>query len=294
MKEGSTSMLNQPIKPMLLQPAATPPNGSEWISQVKYDGFRSVMHYDHGKILLHTRHLTPCSKQFPEILNVKLNAKTAILDGEIICLDEQARPDWEKAMARFQASKEVNIQRLSNTSPSIFMAFDILYLDGVCLLHTPLEKRLELLSQTVEQSDQIAVVSSQEDSMALFEATKQLQLEGIVSKRRDSVYTLDSRPQNCWYKVKHYLYEEVEIAGIRRDPFGWILTQDGGKVYKGLCEFVPPKERLAFAKIARQIIRKEEKNTWYLEPVLKCKVKSQGYTKSSHLLRTPSFVEFVF
>jgi len=174
--------------------------------------------------------------------------------------------------------------------PVSFVAFDILYLNGQDLRKYRLTDRLEILKSVVVPSNMLSVCDSFSNGEQLFEATKRMDLEGIVSKHKDSTYQLDTRSHQ-WLKIKNYQYEVVEIGGMRKADFGWSLFKDGR--YVGVTEFVPPNERKAFFKIAQQLVRGEDKNWVYLNPLFKCKVKFQAYTKQG-LMRTPSFVEFVF
>jgi DNA ligase 1 len=281
-------MLNQPLKPMLLHKADKPPVGN-YIHQVKFDGFRCLLHYDSGNIQLFTRHQNNCTKQFPEIKPV-LKANTAILDGEMIVLDDNAKPCFESVMKRFQTISQFNIDHLAVTLPAHFVAFDIIYLNGKDLTKLPLAQRLELLEQIVVSSNSISVCPTSMDGQALFDSVKRLGLGGCCSKALDSTYQLDTRSSD-WLKVKNYLYETVTITGIRKKEFGWSIAKDGK--YLGVMEFVPPAERKAFYHISKQIIVDENENWRWVQPLVKCKVKFQCYTKSG-LMRSPSFVEFVF
>ncbi|MEW9668640.1 DNA polymerase LigD [Ammoniphilus sp. 3BR4] len=281
-------MLNSPIKPMLLHKSNNVPNG-DYLHQLKWDGFRSLLHYDNGQVKLFTRNQNECTLQFPEMKNIELNVQNAILDGEMIVLDESNKPCFESVMSRFQASNELSIKRGTKTLPTHFVAYDILFLNDQDITKLALEDRLKHLYNVVHFSKEISACESFEDGEELFHSVSKMGLEGIVSKRKGSKYTLDTRSHD-WVKVKNYQFEEVEIAAIRKDQFAWSLTKNGK--YVGVTEFVPPDEKKAFNQISKQIIRNEDKNWIYLEPLIKCKVKFQCWTKSG-LMRSPSFVEFV-
>jgi DNA ligase-1 len=272
------------IKPMLLQKADEPP-ARNYIHQLKYDGFRCLLHVDADRVKLYTRHLNDCTRQFPEFARVGLRSSSAILDGEMIALGDDGKPDFEAVMSRFQSRKVKSRQQVH------FAAFDVLQVNGESTLHRPLEDRHEILQTIVAPSDLISVVQFHEDGAALFESVKSLGLEGIVSKKKGSRYTLDHRSAN-WLKIKNYQYATVAITGIRKREFGWALQLENGS-YAGVCEFVPKEARAAFFKIAKRLVRSENQNWYYLEPLIQCRVKFQCYTKSG-LLRSPSFVEFVF
>lgn len=233
---------------------------------------------------LFTRHQNECTPQFPE-LQILFPADI-VLDGEMVVL-RQGKPCWESVMQRFQAGKSV--KWLAEEFPAQFVAFDILYINGEDVTQKPLEERLALLDQVVSDCDVISKAKAFDDGVALFQAVKGMGLEGIVSKRIGSLYKLNTRSRD-WLKVKNYKFETVQIAGLRKDNFGWSLMKDGK--YVGTCEFVPSAERSAFWKIAEQIVTDEDKDWLYLDPVMHCKVKFQDYTRTG-LMRTPSFVEFI-
>lgn len=282
-------MLNKPIKPMLLEKSNDPPSSSDWIHQLKFDGFRCLLSYDGDKLELFSRHKNKCTKQFPEIIP-SFNADSVYLDGEMVVIDENGKPCLELVMTRFNTDSERSIKSLSKSLPCTYVAFDILHLNGNNLINLPLRERLQILNEVVVPSDNFIVCPTFDDGESLFESTKQLNLEGIVSKNLNSKYVLDKRVSD-WLKIKNWQYETVQISALRKDEFGWILLHDGK--YVGVCEFVPPNERKAFYQIAKQLKVKEDDKWIYLDPMVKCKVKFQAYTKSG-MMRTPSFVEFVY
>ncbi|MCZ8513795.1 ATP-dependent DNA ligase [Paenibacillus filicis] len=204
-------MLFTPLKPMLLHKSDLPPAG-EYIHQLKYDGFRCLLHADAGKVKLFTRHQNDCTTQFPEFAGVNLPSGM-ILDGEMIALGDDGKPDFEAVMSRFQTRRRNPKQTVH------FAAFDVLCAGNQSVLTEPLEKRLERLQGLVKSSELISAVQSHQDGSALFESVKQLGLEGIVSKKKGSRYQLDYRSPN-WLKVKNYQYATVAIAGIRKKEFG--------------------------------------------------------------------------
>ncbi|WP_257968075.1 ATP-dependent DNA ligase [Peribacillus deserti] len=268
---------------MLLHKSETPPEG-DYIHQLKFDGFRCIFSSSNHQVRLFTRHQNECTSQFPD-MQIRF-PRDVVLDGEMIVLD-QGKPCWESVMKRFQARKSVEL--VSRELPAHFVAFDILKIDGKDITKKPLEERLAILEQVVEDSQVISKAKNFDDGLQLFHAVKEMGLEGIVSKRKGSVYNLNTRSQD-WIKVKNYRQETVQIAGLRKDNFGWSIIKDGK--YVGVCEFVPPNERKAFWKIAQQIVKEEDSSWIHLEPLIRCKVKFQDYTKAG-LMRSPSFVEFV-
>ncbi|SFV03776.1 DNA ligase-1 [Alicyclobacillus macrosporangiidus] len=212
-----------------------------------------------------------------------------MLDGEMIVLD-QGKLCFESVIRRLRAQSESTIRRLSQTMPAHFVAFDVLSVDGQDVTRRLLEERLELLERVVQPSEYISVCKTFDDGSALFHAVAKMGLEGIVSKRLGSRYVVGVRSMD-WLKVKHYQYRVVDIIGIRKGEFGWLLG-DGGQPL-GVLEFAPPVARKALIQYARTkaLVYTENKHWLFIQPV-RCKVKFQSYTKNG-LLRSASFVHFV-
>ncbi|WP_426450685.1 RNA ligase family protein [Paenibacillus sp. S-38] len=280
-------MIN-PLKPMLLHKADTPPAGAEYWHQIKWDGHRCVLYFIDGKVHLFTRHQTNCTQSYPELQGIQLNAASCILDGEMIVL-QNGVPCFESVMERFHAGKNIKWQMEKN--PVHFVAFDILQVNGEDLSGRPLSERHVALNKVVKQSNIISISQYFTDGTALFSKVKEKGLEGIVSKKIDSRYTLDHRSQS-WLKVKNYLYTEAAISGIRKKEFGWSLIDPVSGKYLGVCEFADPESRKAFHHIAKQLVVREDKNWIWIKPLIKARVKFQCWTKNG-LMRTPSFQEFL-
>ncbi|WP_077997768.1 ATP-dependent DNA ligase [Paenibacillus larvae] len=114
-------MLNQPLKPMLLHPLQPNQIKKNWKSSLKWDGFRSLIHYDNGKVRAFTRQGTDITSRFPELTKIRLPVKTAILDGECIVFDLTQPKDqpqkywWDDAMTRFNTKNEAAVKRIAST-----------------------------------------------------------------------------------------------------------------------------------------------------------------------------------
>ncbi|WP_274363526.1 RNA ligase family protein [Paenibacillus thermotolerans] len=281
-------MLHEPLKPMLLYSSPTVPAG-QYMYQLKFDGHRTLLHKEGENISMFTRQGTHCTAQYPEVAaGAAIGADNVILDGEMIVMGADGKPCFDSLMERFSAKKSIN--RLANKMPAHFVAFDILYLNGKDVTKLPIEKRLSLLQDVAASSEAMSVCRSSDDGESLFEAVKTMGLEGIVSKKKHSVYQMDTRSA-AWVKTKNYLYETVQIAGIRKGgKFGWLLQLDGR--YLGVMELTPLAARHAFAAIAPKIKTSEDKHFVFVKPLIRCRVKFQCYTKKG-LLRSPSFMKFV-
>jgi len=158
--------------------------------------------------------------QFPELGSLPqfVKAERAILDGEIVALDEQGRPSFSLMQQRtgFQPGKR-RLQRREGV-PVIYYAFDLLYLDGLDLRRVALDERKQLLQDRIENSEVIHFSDHYaEKGLALFEAAKQRGLEGIVAKKRSSAYV--EKRSSDWLKIKITQRQECVIGGYT-DPEG--------------------------------------------------------------------------
>jgi len=208
------------IQPMLATSAARAFNDPGWLFEIKWDGYRAVAFLEGGRVRLVSRNQNDLTAQFPELgaLPQFVRAQRAILDGEIVALDDQGRPSFSLMQQRtgFHPGKRRQARR--EGVPVIYYAFDLLYLDGLDLRRVALEQRKLLLQEkiiagkVVQFSDHYA-----EKGLDLFEAAKKRGLEGIVAKKRSSAYE-EMRSTN-WLKIKITQRQECVIGGYT-DPEG--------------------------------------------------------------------------
>jgi ATP-dependent DNA ligase len=282
---------------MLLQPLLPVEIKKCWGSSLKWDGFRILIHYDHGKVRAFSRHGTEVTDRFPELMQITLPVKTAILDGECIVFDlsqplgQPHKLWWDDAMTRFNTKKARVVKQISQTLRAHFPLWDVLYVDGQSLLKKSFLERRDTLNAFVKSSNEISVTPIYEDGEDIFLKAKQLGLEGIVQYNPNALYYLDSRPKDVIVKVKAYQYAICQISSTRRNgKFGWGLTMNGK--YVGVMEFPPQTDAIrAFNKDSKHLIRGENKDWIFLEPLLSCRVKFQCFTKEGKL-RSPKFEQF--
>ncbi len=213
------------IHPMLATPVAKAFDNPDWLFEIKWDGYRAVAFVEDGSVRLVSRNQNDLTRQFPELgrLSQFVKAERAILDGEIVALDDEGRPSFSLMQQRtgFQPGK----RRLPGREgvPVIYYAFDLLYLDGFDLRRVALEQRKQLLQERIvvsgarengpiHFSDHYA-----EKGLALFAAAKQRGLEGIVAKKRSSAY--QEKRSTDWFKIKITQRQECVIGGYT-DPEG--------------------------------------------------------------------------
>ncbi|MGA9496268.1 MAG: non-homologous end-joining DNA ligase [Terriglobales bacterium] len=208
------------IHPMLATPIAKAFDNPDWVFELKWDGYRAVAFIEDGRVRLISRSQNDLTRQFVELGSLPqfVKGERAILDGEIVALDDEGRPSFSLMQQRtgFQPGK----RRLTGREgvPITYYAFDLLYLDGVDLRRVALESRKQLLQDQIKISDIVHFSDHYaEKGLDLFEAAKQRGLEGIVAKKRSSLY--QERRSNDWLKIKITQRQECVIGGYT-DPEG--------------------------------------------------------------------------
>lgn len=279
------------LKPMLLQKADAPFDDPQTIAEPKMDGFRLLLSTVEG-MKAYTRHGNEVSNRFPELWTAPIPAGT-ILDGELIVM-HGGRPDFERVMKRLMTQDPRKIQHLTRTLPVQYVVFDLLQHRGQRVTHLPLMERKRLLEETLQEDDVLSVIRfSEGNGTGLFQATKAAGLEGIVIKRKDSVYEVGRRSW-AWQKIVHWQEAEVVITGYRKQDPGWLIAveEDGRLRPGGVMELgMGPKERKAFYEVARQIQTHEDRRFVHVEPRIHCKVKYKKRTHAGYL-REPVFQKF--
>jgi bifunctional non-homologous end joining protein LigD len=192
-----------------------PPSGHEFVHEVKFDGYRVLAHVENGDVSLITRGGEDWTRRMPSLAAAlqALGLESAILDGEFVALDEKGVSDFQLFQNSFSGKAE---------HPLAYYAFDLIYLDGFDLRGAPLLERKEALRAICKaepKEPQIVRFSEHfAGSGAEFLArAKELGLEGIVSKRKDSSYR--SGRGKDWQKSKSSARQEFVIVGYT-DPGG--------------------------------------------------------------------------
>jgi ATP-dependent DNA ligase len=193
------------IPPQIPSSAAEPPSGSDWLHEIKHDGFRTLVHIDGGKARAFTRNGYDWSGRYEPIVKAcsKLACHSALIDGEIIVEDDNGASDFDALPWAIKHDPH----RL------VFFAFDLLHLNGMDLRPLPLIERRAKLAELIDLCWAVRYSEHFEgDAAAFFAAAVKHGLEGIVSKRARSCYR--SGPSKHWLKIKNTVLE----AGTRSTP----------------------------------------------------------------------------
>lgn len=224
--------LHFPVLPMKATMASLPVDG-EWAFEIKWDGYRTIAHVDHGRVRLQSSAGHDVTARWPEIgeLADAVNARSAILDGELVVLDDAGRPDFG------------GLQRsgVGSGVEAAFYVFDVLQIDGTATVDLPYVDRRRVLDDLVEPAANWAVPSNHVGGGAeLLEATRAQGLEGVIAKRMDSRYRPGTRTKD-WRKIKNRVRTSVTIGGFttgtgnRSSTFGALLV--GRRAADGRIEF---------------------------------------------------------
>jgi len=196
------------VSPQLATLVDSPPQEDDWLHEIKFDGYRMLCHLDHGRVRFFSRNQKEWSSKFPGIAKVvnSLKVTTAIIDGEVVMTDNSGRTSFQKlqqAMGR------------GGATGFIYQVFDLIYLEGTDLTRTPLIDRKQLLKDLIATGTKSALLQYSDhqegNGKLFFRRACEYGLEGIVSKRSDSLY-VSARNRN-WLKVKCSKRQEFVIAG---------------------------------------------------------------------------------
>ncbi|HXF89186.1 MAG TPA: DNA ligase D, partial [Xanthobacteraceae bacterium] len=289
------------VAPQLATLVETAPAGSEWLHEIKYDGYRALAAVADQKVLIRTRSGLDWTEKFAPLVPAlsRLQCKSALFDGEIAVADALGHTDFgalQDALA-------------SGRSGFNYYVFDLLYLDGKDLRARPLRERKRLLQNLLKTASKSSPLiysdHVQGNGEEVFKRACELKLEGIISKRADDPYR--SGRTTSWLKIKCGMEQEFVIIGWRPSkkagrPFSSILlaARDRGALrYCGRVGTGYSGTRLdelaaAFKKYARRTPPVKEippeiaRDARFVEPVLVAEIEFRGWTRDN-MIRQGSF-----
>jgi DNA ligase-1 len=266
-KERGKSM----IRPMLLQSANEPFDSDEYIYEPKYDGIRLLIE-NTSSPMAYSRHLNDVTTKFPELLPIPYGV---LLDGEVVQPDIKRLDNFEDLMSRFALSKTESVHTASLVKPVTLIAFDILKYEGKTLYSTPLMERKAILDKVIKDINNPQIIKTMYGENAghsLFEVIKEHSLEGIVAKKKRSLYRPATRSYD-WLKIINWTRTEGYIAKVKFNPLTLIIENEMN-AYLGAIE-------LGITKIHREAIIAHF--NLYPTKRIPCIVKSRGLTSKGKL-----------
>jgi DNA ligase D-like protein (predicted ligase)/DNA ligase D-like protein (predicted 3'-phosphoesterase) len=301
--------LRDPIDPMLARAAEKPPGSNDYCYEVKWDGIRALIALEDGEIRIRGRNGLEMTMQFPELAVPEraFRAYSGLFDGEIVCLEADGKPCFGDVIHRMQQRTPAAVERAAAKHPIVCYLFDCLYLDGRAIVNEPLTRRREWLADTVRKESAYRISEMMDDGAGLFEAVRQMGLEGIMAKQRNSPYLAGKR-SDSWLKIKSLQTIECLIIGYKRgkgdrEPlFGslHLAQREGselkyvGKAGSGFNEDTIKTvwaELEKLTKIKRPIKEKtpDDGQSVWVEPKIVCEVQYASMTKDG-VLREPVFL----
>ncbi len=261
-----------------------------YLYEPKLDGIRALC-FKKKKLKFLSRNELNITTKYPEfnfLDNIK--ADECILDGEIVVYDKKGHPSFSLWMQREQEGLKV---------PATYVAFDILYLNGKSLLHLPLQKRKKILEKVVKEGKHLQTAFYTINGRALWRQVKKRALEGVIAKKINSTYELNSR-SSTWRKIKlsndidcvilGFTVEKRQLTSLALGLYVNGKLQFVGKVGTGFDEkaIVSLRKKLDKIKLKNAIVE-TEKGVIPVKPVLVVQVAYQQITHHQKL-RAPVFM----
>jgi bifunctional non-homologous end joining protein LigD len=225
------------LAPMLATPGPLP-EGPGWSYEFKWDGIRALAIVQGGRTRLFARSGAEVTTAYPELRHLGAAFDDAVIDGEVVVLDDKGRPSFQDLAERMHVREKARAARLSAALPVTYLAFDVLRADGVELFDTPYEQRRALLEE-LSFGARTVVPPVFDDGAATVAASLENQLEGVVAKRLGSLYRPGLRSPD-WIKVKLDETAEFVIGGWRagKRELGSLLVgvpdpATGGLLFRG-------------------------------------------------------------
>ena len=224
------SKMPSDLKPMLAILVNEPFTDKGWQFELKLDGYRALAYLKNGTVDLRSRNNNSFNRKFEPVHEALLQWKiNAIVDGEIVVINEEGLPDFN-GIQQWEKKKQGQL---------VYYVFDLLWLDGLNIMQEPLHIRQQILKQLIPDdgcirfSDHIDEVGKD-----FFELTKKNNLEGIIAKKKNAPYVPDSR-SNTWLKIKAEQRHEAIICG-------YTIKQNTDRLFSSLILGVYDNKRLKF------------------------------------------------
>ncbi|QNE33881.1 ATP-dependent DNA ligase [Leifsonia shinshuensis] len=209
----------KPVSPMLatLGSRADIHDESEWAFEMKWDGIRAVSVVRGGALRLTTRNGNDVTGTYPELAALigLAGDHDLVLDGEIVTLTPQGRPDFGLLQTRMGLTRPAEVRAAAERAPAHYFVFDLLELDGTDLRKKTYDERRAALQDTLRppKDDPVQVPPAfAGDVDHAISSSRELGLEGVMAKQRDGTYATGRRSRT-WIKIKHHLTQEVVIGG---------------------------------------------------------------------------------
>lgn len=214
-----------PYPLMLATPASTDPvtaitqlqTRADWTFELKYDGIRAVVHLRNGSVTIINRNGRDITYRYPDVVHcLSQSDANVVLDGEIVCLDRDGRPDFYSVHRRDAQGNARAAAQLARSLPAQFVPFDILEQGDVDLRMLPYTQRRDALVALTDELHNCgaSLPPVSQDGALLWQVVADMGLEGLVAKRNGSRYV--GRRSQDWVKIKHTRRLSALVSGYDR------------------------------------------------------------------------------
>jgi bifunctional non-homologous end joining protein LigD len=306
-KEAPKEKLAATLSPMLATLVDRPFSSPDWLFELKYDGVRALVRWTGGRLSVQGRSGRDETSRYPELQALAgfLDADECLIDGEIVALDSDGHPSFERLQHRMQL-RPAEAERASQEQPVVFMAFDLLFALGRDLMRMPLKRRKGALRAALRDGPAARFADHvEEDGETFYAKVREARLEGVVAKRSGSSYQPGKRSRD-WLKLKVRPTQDCIICGYapgkgRRARLGALVLgvyadgqlADAGRVGTGFTEGLLLDLGKTLAARRRQTspfkaTTARDRDVIWTRPDLVCEVEHAGWT-AAQKLRQPSF-----
>jgi bifunctional non-homologous end joining protein LigD len=296
------------MRPMLATKGSdAPPRGGEWLHEVKWDGVRVLVRVDGSGVRLTSRNENDVTVAYPELRGLAASGLDVLLDGEVVALLDGV-PKFGAIADRMHVRDVRRAEQLATVNPVTLMVFDLLQVDGEDIMARPLTERRSRLEALDVQGSSWQMPATYDDGAMLFDATRQQGLEGVVSKKRGSIYVPGRRSAD-WLKLPHRPTHTYVVGGWRLETdsatrLGAVLvgqpTSEGlsyrgrvgsgiaGKVGQRLVDVLAPLTT-EVSPFCDEVPRVDAKGTTWVRPQVVVEIATLGMTPGLRL-RQPSYL----
>lgn len=288
------------VKPMLASPGTIIFNDKDWIYELKYDGYRALANISNNKVELYSRNGISLNAKFhPIYKELKRFEHTAIIDGEIVVLDDEGLP-------QFNALQNYNEETTKGIL--VYYVFDLLHLNDHDTLELPLLDRKQLLKELIPETFHLRYCDHVETmGITVYDRAIEMGMEGVIAKKSSSTYDLNLRSPN-WLKFKKIENTETIICGYtlsekKSRKFGALIlgmVEDGQLTYVGTCGSGFSEDQMNEMFYKFEVLKTEKplfdirkhlkgREAVWMIPKLICEVKFSEWT-SSRVMRHPVFL----
>ena len=272
-----------------------------YIFEPKLDGTRAMFIKKNDEIQLINRRGYNIKRRYPEFnFENCLNCESCILDGEIIVYNSQGLPDFHLLQMRELVDSHTDIMLRSKLYPATYVVFDILEFNGENLRNLTLLKRKLYLKKCVKDCERLQNIPYMEKGEKLWKMVKDLNLEGVMAKKKESKYVC-ARSEN-WLKIKYFKTVDAVIVGYtpgqgkREKTFGALLLalyngddlQFIGKVGTGFDDDTSNYLLSKFKEGEVSVVNPPDYKVVWVKPEIVCEVQYLEVTQDEKL-RAPSF-----